>query len=230
MPNTTPETSHFDELAHQWWDANGAFRGLHDINPLRLEWIEQTGALKGMQVADIGCGGGLLAEGMASRGAMVTGIDLSEKSLAIAKLHLLESGQEVDYRSVSVESLANEMPASFDLVTCFELLEHVPDPERLVQTCAHLVKPGGTVCFSTLNRTPKAYLLAILAAERLLGIVPKGMHQYEKFIKPSELARWATKSGLETVEITGMVYEPFNRKCRLSCDTSVNYLLRTFKS
>lgn len=223
------ELACFDDYAHQWWDTNGAFRGLHDLNPVRLDWIDKASPLQGKRVADIGCGGGLLAEGMASRGATVTGIDLSEKSLGIARLHLLESGEKVDYRKISAEELATENPESYDLVTCLELLEHVTDPSKVVRACARLLKPGGSVCFSSLNRTPKAYLLAILAAEQLFGIVPKGTHHYGKFIKPSELARWATESGLETVKITGMSYEPITRKCHLSQDTSVNYLLRAVK-
>lgn len=229
--NTNPaELACFDEHADQWWDNNGAFRGLHDINPVRLRWIERfCGTFKKKRIADIGCGGGLLAEAMAKCGAEVTGIDLSEKSLAVAEQHARESGLTVSYRKVSVEAFASENTEAFDVVTCLELLEHVCDPHSVISACARLTKPGGQVFFSSLNRTPMAYLLAILSAERLFGIIPKGTHHYEKFIRPSELNDWAIESGLVPSGITGIGYEAISRKCWLRQNTSVNYLLRAVK-
>jgi 2-polyprenyl-6-hydroxyphenyl methylase/3-demethylubiquinone-9 3-methyltransferase len=193
MLNADPaELEKFGDLAHRWWDPNSEFKPLHDINPLRLDWIDKhLLGLAGKRILDVGCGGGLLSEGMALRGAEVTGIDLSEKPLSVAKLHLLETGQKVDYRKISVEALADEMPEAFDAVTCLEMLEHVPDPSSIIASCARLVKPGGQVFFSTLNRNPKSYLFAVIGAEYLLQMLPKGTHDYAKFIKPSELARWA---------------------------------------
>ena len=230
MVNADPaELAKFGDLAHRWWDPASEFKPLHDINPLRLDWIDRAVGLSGKAVLDVGCGGGLLAEGMAARGARVTGIDLSEKPLSVARLHLLESGHRVDYRLIAAEQLAREIPASFDVVTCLEMLEHVPDPASTVAACAQLVKPGGMVFFSTLNRNPKAYLLAIVGAEYILGMLPKGTHDYAKFIKPSELARWAKESGLEPEEFVGMSYNPLSRSYALGRDTAVNYLVRCIR-
>jgi 2-polyprenyl-6-hydroxyphenyl methylase/3-demethylubiquinone-9 3-methyltransferase len=227
MQNADPaELEKFGELAHRWWDPNSEFKPLHDINPLRLDWIERSvGSLKGKRVLDVGCGGGLLSEGMAARGAEVTGIDLSDKPLGVARLHLLESGQEVTYRKISAEELAAEMPDSFDLVTCMEMLEHVPNPSSTITACARLAKPGAPVFFSTLNRNPKAYLLAVIGAEYILKMLPKGTHDYAKFIKPSELARWAKLGQLDPVELIGMSYNPLSRSYSLGKDVSVNYLM-----
>ena len=228
MLNADPaELDKFGELAHRWWDPNSEFKPLHEINPLRLDWIDKQIQLRGKKVLDVGCGGGLLSEGMAGRGADVTGIDLSEKPLSVAKLHLLESGQKVDYRKVSAEQLAEEIPGTFDAVTCLEMLEHVPQPSSIVAACARLVKPGGQVFFSTLNRNPKSYLFAVVGAEYILNMLPKGTHDYAKFIKPSELARWCKQAGLEPAELLGMTYNPFNQTYSLGQDTSVNYLMRT---
>jgi 2-polyprenyl-6-hydroxyphenyl methylase/3-demethylubiquinone-9 3-methyltransferase len=227
MLNADPaELDKFGELAHRWWDANSEFKPLHDINPLRLDWIEDAIGLRGKRILDVGCGGGLLSEGMAVRGAEVTGIDLSEKPLGVAKLHLLESGQKVDYRKISVERLAEEMPNAFDAVTCLEMLEHVPDPASIVGACARLVKPGGQVFFSTINRNPKAYLFAVIGAEYLLQMLPKGTHDFARFIKPSELTRWCKQAGLEPDELIGMTYNPLTKRYALGNDTSVNYLIR----
>jgi 2-polyprenyl-6-hydroxyphenyl methylase/3-demethylubiquinone-9 3-methyltransferase len=220
------ELDKFGELAHRWWDPNSEFKPLHDINPLRLDWIDAAIGLAGKRILDVGCGGGLLSEGMAVRGADVTGIDLSDKPLGVAKLHLLESGQKVDYRKLSVEQLADEMPGAFDAVTCLEMLEHVPNPSSVVTACARLVKPGGQVFLSTLNRNPKSYLLAVVGAEYVLGMLPKGTHDYAKFIKPSELSRWAKLANLEPQELVGMSYNPLTQKYSLGRDTSVNYLMR----
>ena len=228
MLNADPaELEKFGDLAHRWWDPNSEFKPLHDINPLRLDWIDKDLGLAGKRILDVGCGGGLLSEGMALRGAVVTGIDLSEKPLSVAKLHLLETGQKVDYRKISVEALADEMPEAFDAVTCLEMLEHVPDPSSIIASCARLVKPGGQVFFSTLNRNPKSYLFAVIGAEYLLQMLPKGTHDYAKFIKPSELARWAKMARLEPAEVIGMSYNPLNKQYSLGNDTSVNYLMRT---
>ncbi len=227
MLNADPaELDKFGELAHRWWDANSEFKPLHDINPLRLDWIDDAIGLSGKRILDVGCGGGLLSEGMAVRGAEVTGIDLSEKPLGVAKLHLLESGQKVDYRKISVERLAEEMPGAFDAVTCLEMLEHVPDPASIVSACARLVKPGGQVFFSTINRNPKAYLFAVIGAEYLLQMLPKGTHDFSRFIKPSELTRWCKQAGLEPDELIGMTYNPLTKRYALGNDTGVNYLIR----
>lgn len=219
------EIAKFSDMAHNWWDANSEFKPLHEINPLRLDWIEREMPLAGKTALDIGCGGGLLAEGMAARGALVTGIDLAEKSLNVARLHLLESGLAVDYRLIAAEALAEERPASFDLVTCLEMLEHIPDPASIVHAAARLVKPGGKVFFSTLNRNPKSYLFAIIGAEYLLSLLPKGTHDYERFITPSELARWCWEAALEPHSPVGLSYQPITRRYSLGRDVSVNYLL-----
>ncbi len=227
MLNADPaELEKFGDLAHRWWDPHSEFKPLHDINPLRLDWIDRHVGLTGKRVLDVGCGGGLLSEGMAARGAEVTGIDLSEKPLGVARLHLLESGQKVDYRKISAEALADEMPGAFDAVTCLEMLEHVPNPSSIVTACARLVKPGGQVFFSTLNRNPKSYLFAVIGAEYVLKMLPRGTHDYAKFIKPSELARWAKLATLEPAELIGMSYNPLSQRYTLGADTSVNYLMR----
>ena len=223
------ELDKFGELAHRWWDPNSEFKPLHDINPLRIDWIDQAISLAGKRILDVGCGGGLLSEGMAVRGANVTGIDLSEKPLGVARLHLLETGQKVDYRKISVEELAEQMPGEFDAVTCLEMLEHVPNPSSVITACARLVKPGGQVFLSTLNRNPKSYLFAVIGAEYVLQMLPKGTHDYARFIKPSELARWAKMANLEPEELVGMSYNPLTQKYALGKDTSVNYLMRTIR-
>lgn len=220
------ELDKFGEVAHRWWDPNSEFRPLHDINPARLEWIDRHAGLKGKNVIDVGCGGGLLSEGMAALGARVTGIDLSEKALSIARLHLYESGHAVDYRLISAEAMAAEAPAAFDVVTCLELLEHVPDPTSTVTACARLVKPGGQVFLSTINRNPKAYLFAVLGAEYLLKLLPRGTHDYTRFLKPAELARMCRDAGLDVLEITGLRYNPFVRAASIGAATDMNYLIR----
>jgi 2-polyprenyl-6-hydroxyphenyl methylase/3-demethylubiquinone-9 3-methyltransferase len=226
-PNIDPaEIAKFEAQASRWWDPDSEFKPLHDINPLRVDFIDRIGSLAGKRVLDVGCGGGILAEAMAHRGATVTGIDMGEAPLKVARLHGLESGVSVDYRRITVEDLADEQPASFDLVTCMELLEHVPDPESVVRACAHLVKPGGWVFFSTLNRNPKSYLFAILGAEGMLNLVPGGTHEFNRFIRPAELGAWARSAGLNLEEMTGLVYNPFTRVYRLDPDdVSVNYMV-----
>ncbi|MGA9395934.1 MAG: bifunctional 2-polyprenyl-6-hydroxyphenol methylase/3-demethylubiquinol 3-O-methyltransferase UbiG [Azonexus sp.] len=231
MLNADPaELEKFGDLAHRWWDPNSEFKPLHDINPLRLDWIDAAIGLGGKRILDVGCGGGLLSEGMAVRGANVTGIDLSEKPLSVARLHLLESGQKVDYRKISVEQLAEEMPGAFDAVTCLEMLEHVPDPASVVASCARMVKPGGQVFLSTLNRNPKAYLFAVIGAEYLLQMLPRGTHDFARFIKPSELTRWCRQSDLEPDELIGMTYNPLTRHYALGRNTDVNYLMRATRN
>jgi 2-polyprenyl-6-hydroxyphenyl methylase/3-demethylubiquinone-9 3-methyltransferase len=215
------ELEKFSNLAHRWWDPEGEFRPLHDINPLRLDWIAGHAALEGAAVLDVGCGGGILAEAMARHGARVTGIDLSEKALRVAELHLHESKLPVRYEKSSVEDYAGE----FDIVTCMELLEHVPQPASMVAACARLVRPGGRVFFSTINRNPKSYLFAVVGAEYVLGLLPRGTHDYQRFIKPSELSRWSRAAGLRTEEMIGMSYNPITRRYRLGSDCDVNYLL-----
>ncbi|GHE19570.1 bifunctional 2-polyprenyl-6-hydroxyphenol methylase/3-demethylubiquinol 3-O-methyltransferase UbiG [Halomonas urumqiensis] len=220
------EIAKFEALASRWWDPQSEFKPLHEINPLRLDFIDARAGLAGKRVLDVGCGGGILSEAMAQRGATVTGIDLGEAPLAVARLHAEESGVEVSYRHVSVETLATDDPASFDVVTCLEMLEHVPDPASVVRACMTLVKPGGHVFFSTINRNPKAYALAILGAEYLLRMLPRGTHDYQKFIRPAELASWCREAGLAVREQSGLTYNPLSRRYRLSSnDVSVNYLM-----
>jgi 2-polyprenyl-6-hydroxyphenyl methylase/3-demethylubiquinone-9 3-methyltransferase len=220
------ELQKFSELAHRWWDPRGEFRPLHDINPLRLDWIDERAALAGKRVLDVGCGGGILAEAMAGRGAHVTGIDLSEKSLRVAELHQLESGADVGYERAMAEDFAAAHAGEFDVVTCMELLEHVPQPSSVVAACARLARPGGQVFFSTINRNPKSYLFAVVGAEYVLRLLPRGTHDYLRFIKPSELSRFAREAGLRPVELIGMTYNPLTQRYRLGRDTGVNYLLR----
>jgi 2-polyprenyl-6-hydroxyphenyl methylase/3-demethylubiquinone-9 3-methyltransferase len=225
------ELAKFSDLAHRWWDTESEFRPLHQINPLRLAWIDDLVPLKGKRVLDIGCGGGILADAMARKGAEVLGIDLATKALRVAQLHALEAQTEgVTYREVSAEKLADEQPASFDVVTCMEMLEHVPDPASVVRACATLVKPGGRVFFSTINRNPKAFLFAIVGAEYVLNLLPRGTHEFAKFIKPSELAAYARAAGLDLQHTRGMEYNPLTRHYWLSANTSVNYMLAMQKT
>ena len=219
------ELEKFSQLAHRWWDPTSEFRPLHEINPLRLEWIDAIVALAGKTMLDVGCGGGILAEAAARKGAEVTGIDLAERALKVAQLHLLESQLPVRYECASAETFVEAHAESFDVVACMELLEHVPDPARTVAACAQLLKPGGRAFFSTINRNPKSYLFAILGAEYILKLLPKGTHDYARFIRPSELTRWCRAAGLRPAEIRGMTYNPFTRGYRLSVDCDVNYLL-----
>ncbi|MEI8171145.1 MAG: bifunctional 2-polyprenyl-6-hydroxyphenol methylase/3-demethylubiquinol 3-O-methyltransferase UbiG [Rhodoferax sp.] len=224
------ELAKFSDLAHRWWDQEGEFRPLHQINPLRLEWINSLSPLKGQQVLDVGCGGGILTDAMSHAGAQVLGIDLSAKALKVAQLHALEAQTpNVQYREVSVEALAELQSASFDAVTCMEMLEHVPDPASVVRACAKLVKPGGWVFFSTLNRSPKSFLLAVVGAEYILNMLPRGTHEYAKMIRPSELASYCRTSGLNLLHTKGMGYNPINQRYWLNSDTSVNYLFATQK-
>ncbi len=224
------ELAKFSDLAHRWWDPTSEFKPLHQINPLRLDWIASHAPLAGMQVVDIGCGGGILSDAMARRGAGVLGIDLATKALRVAQLHALEAQTPgVRYREVSAEALADEAPACFDVVTCMEMLEHVPDPSSVVDACARLVKPGGWVFFSTINRNAKAFLMAIVGAEYVLNLLPRGTHEYQKFIRPSELACYVREAGLELVDTRGMQYNPLTQRYWLDTDSSVNYLFATRK-
>jgi len=223
------ELQKFSALAAKWWDPTSEFKPLHEINPLRLEWINRVAPLAGKSVLDIGCGGGILSESMARKGARVLGIDLADKPLKVAMLHKLESGVALDYECVSAEDLAAREPASRDIVTCMEMLEHVPDPASVVRACAALVKPGGDVFFSTINRNPKAYVLAVIGAEYILNMLPRGTHDYGKFIKPSELTRFCRQAGLNVREIKGMGYNPLTKVYSLGQDTSVNYLIHAVR-
>jgi 2-polyprenyl-6-hydroxyphenyl methylase/3-demethylubiquinone-9 3-methyltransferase len=230
MINADPlELEKFSELAHRWWDPGSEFKPLHDINPLRLDYIDGVENILQKQILDVGCGGGILAESMAARGAIVTGIDLAEKPLKVAELHLIESGLQVAYRKISAEDLVRERPASFDVVTCMEMLEHVPDPAAVVCACAALAKPGGRVFFSTLNRSPKSYAYAVIGAEYLLRMLPRGTHDYARFIKPSELAAMCRRADLTVSGLTGMTYNPFTRRYALEVDAGVNYIMHARK-
>jgi len=220
------EVAKFDALASRWWDPGSEFKPLHEINPLRLDYIDShCGGLDQRQVLDVGCGGGILSESMALRGAIVTGIDMAPAPLEVARLHLHESGARVDYRQIAAEELADQQPGHWDVVTCMELLEHVPDPAQLIQSCAELVRPGGHVFLSTINRNPKAYLQAIVGAEYLLQLLPRGTHDYERFIRPAEIGRWLRQAGLELQDMTGLSYNPLTRRYRLDRNIDVNYML-----
>ena len=227
MLNADPqELAKFSELAHRWWDPDSEFRPLHQINPLRLDWIDAAAGLAGKRVLDVGCGGGILADSMARRGADVLGIDLAGKALRVAQLHAVEAGTpRVEYREVAVEALASEAPASFGVVTCMEMLEHVPDPSSVVDACGRLLEPGGWAFFSTINRNPLAFAFAIVGAEHVLGLLPKGTHEYAKFIRPSELAAWCREAGLEVTATRGLAYNPLSRRYSLNAHTGVNYLI-----
>lgn len=234
MENTSPnvdrqEVAKFEELAHRWWDPESEFKPLHEINPLRLDFIDERAQLAGKTVLDVGCGGGILAESMAARGARVTGIDAGEAPLSVARLHQLESGVEVEYERTTAEALADARPESFDVVTCMEMLEHVPEPASVIAACARLVKPGGHAFFSTINRNPKSYLFAIVGAEYVLRLLPKGTHDFAKFIRPSEIGDWTRHAGLEMREIIGMTYNPLTRIYALGKDVDVNYIVHTVK-
>ena len=219
------ELAKFNSLASRWWDTEGEFGALHEINPLRLDWIRQYAKLAGSKALDIGCGGGILAESMSACNATVTGIDMAEAPLAVARLHQHESGAEVDYRESTAESLAAEEPGQYDVITCLEMLEHVPDPSQVIRSCAELVKPGGHVFFSTINRNPKSFLFAIVGGEYILNLLPKGTHEYDKFIRPSELEQWARAAGLELQASIGMHYNPLTKKYSLGSNLDVNYLM-----
>ncbi len=226
MSNVDPiELEKFAQLAHKWWDPKSEFKPLHDINPLRVDYIERLAGFAGKTALDVGCGGGILSESMAERGAKVTGIDLGEKPLQVAKLHLLESGKQVEYIKVAVEEFATQRAEQYDIVTCMELLEHVPDPQSTIAACAKLVKPGGWVFFSTINRNFKAYILAVIGAEYVLHLLPRGTHDYSKFIKPSELAQYARNAGLSLADLTGMTYNPLSQVYSLGKDSDVNYMI-----
>lgn len=224
------EIAKFEALAHRWWDRNSEFKPLHDINPLRANFIDQRSPVAGRQLVDVGCGGGILCEAMAERGAIVSGIDMGETPLSVARLHQLESGLNIDYQQATAETLASEKAGQFDIVTCLEMLEHVPDPGSVIDACGKLCKPGGDLYFSTINRNPKSYLLAVIGAEYVLNLLPKGTHDYAKFIKPSELAGWLREAGLQLQEITGMTYNPLTKQYRLNPDdVAVNYLVHVKK-
>ena len=232
-PNTTNvdavEIDKFSRLAHKWWDKTSEFKPLHDINPLRVNWIDERVQLAGKKVLDVGCGGGILSESMAQRGATVMGIDMGEAPLAVAQLHQLESGVNVEYRQVTAEDLAEEMPGQFDVVTCLEMLEHVPDPSSVIRACYKMVKPGGQVFFSTINRNPKSYLFAILGAEYILKLIPRGTHDFKKFIRPSELGAWSRQAGLSVKDIIGLTYNPLTKHYKLAADVDVNYMIQTLR-
>jgi 2-polyprenyl-6-hydroxyphenyl methylase/3-demethylubiquinone-9 3-methyltransferase len=224
------EIAKFEALAARWWDPDGEFRPLHEINPLRANYIDRFSPVSGQRLVDIGCGGGILAESMALRGAEVTAIDMGEAPLSVARLHQLESGVSVDYRQSTAEALAEEMPGAFDIVCCLEMLEHVPDPSSVIRACAALARPGGALYFSTINRNPKAFMFAIVGAEHILRLLPAGTHEYEKFIRPSELAQWLRDAGLQLEGMTGLTYNPLTRRYRLvEDDVSVNYMIRASK-
>jgi 2-polyprenyl-6-hydroxyphenyl methylase / 3-demethylubiquinone-9 3-methyltransferase len=226
MINADPhELQKFSELAHRWWDPNAEFKPLHELNPVRLDWIDRLAHLSGKRALDIGCGGGILSESMAVRGAKVKGVDLSSRALGVADLHSLESGVEVEYEEIAAEALAAREPGSYDVVTCMEMLEHVPDPAAIVQACAMLVKPGGWVFFSTLNRNAKTYLFAVIGAEYIARMLPRGTHDYARFIKPSELAQYVRSAQLDIAEIKGITYRPLSKRFGLSDDSSINYLM-----
>jgi len=226
MQNVDPnEVRKFEELAYRWWDRDSEFKPLHDINPLRLNYIDERANIKGKKVVDVGCGGGILSESMALRGAQVKGIDMGETPLSVANLHSLETGVEIDYQQISVEELAEQEAGQYDVVTCLEMLEHVPDPASVIAACAKLIKPGGDVFFSTINRNPKSFVFAIVGAEYILNLLPKGTHEYAKFIRPSELESWARATGLMLKDITGMTYNPIFQTYSLGKDVGVNYLM-----
>ncbi|WP_313304391.1 bifunctional 2-polyprenyl-6-hydroxyphenol methylase/3-demethylubiquinol 3-O-methyltransferase UbiG [Stutzerimonas balearica] len=221
------EIAKFEALAHRWWDRESEFKPLHEINPLRVNWIDERATLAGKKVLDVGCGGGILSESMARRGAQVTGIDMGEAPLSVARLHQLESELDIDYRQITAEALAAEQPGQYDAVTCLEMLEHVPDPASVIRACHALVKPGGQVFFSTINRNPKAYALAIVGAEYLLQLLPRGTHDYRKFIRPSELGAWCRETGLAMNDIVGLTYNPLTKQYKLTDDADVNYMVQT---
>ncbi|MFT0211118.1 bifunctional 2-polyprenyl-6-hydroxyphenol methylase/3-demethylubiquinol 3-O-methyltransferase UbiG [Pseudomonas sp. F1_0610] len=224
------EIAKFEALAHRWWDRESEFKPLHDINPLRVNWIDQRASLAGKKVLDVGCGGGILSEAMAHRGAQVTGIDMGEAPLSVARLHQLESNLTIDYRQITAENLAVEMPEQFDVVTCLEMLEHVPDPASVIRSCFELVKPGGQVFFSTISRNTKAYLMAVIGAEYIMQMIPRGTHDYKKFIRPSELGAWCRDVGLTVTDMTGLTYNPISKNYKLvASDVDVNYMIATVK-